>query len=666
MTREAYFSQTRICFLDDCEKVASYVKQYQQEEAQRIIALSDDIVQKSFIFNLRWDMERTYEAVTFAEEINWLHQPADDSEWVFAFNRMRFWICLGQSYALTGDERYAKAFAEQLCHWVANVKKDDGACANAWRSIEAGLRMEYWTKAMQYFKNSPYITEEVIDIYLSSVQEHAQFLYSVWDSYHLMSNWGVLENHGLLLASLALPESDLVRTYTQEALRRLALEIQIQVYDDGVQWEQSPMYHNEVAHDYLDVVLLCKRLHLSIDPIINEKTHQMCLAAKAWQKPDGTEPCMGDSDRIDQRDIISKGAFLFNDGKLKASAYPHLDFDCVWDLGYAAIAAYDRIPSENESIRLSLLEQSGNAFVKDKDFYLRFHCGTLGAGHGHSDKLHIDLYARGEDILVDAGRYTYVPKAERYEFKDSTAHNTTTVDKKNFTICKDSWECSKLSAPLLLRAFEKGPYCALQGSHQGYLDRGVLPKRTILVLSNTLILICDAFYATAGHTYESYLHFNDSGVVQLTQAGAFFTSEMNFVQIQTLSRDGVVHYVKNTRLSRHYNELKDNKTLVSEVESDGFTSLFTLIVLDEKDGCKKATLKKIPVYSNFKKIQFPDHWIEAVSISHSDASFTVVLAHQEWATPTDTFNADGCTGFGSLVVFDRVKDEKEIGTRLFC
>ena len=662
MTREAYFSQTRICFLDDYENVASYVKQYQAEEADRIIALSDDVVKKSFIFNLRWDMERTYEAVTFPGDIDWLHQPGDDSEWVFAFNRMRFWICLGQAYVLTADERYAQSFADQLCHWVINVKRSDPACAKAWRSIEAGLRMEYWTKAMQYFKDSPSITEEVIDLFIQSVDEHAQFLYSVWDSYHLMSNWGVLENHGLFLASLALPENETTKAYTNEALRRLALEIQIQVYDDGVQWEQSPMYHNEVAHDYLDVVLMAKRLYLQADPIIAEKTHQMCLAAMAWQKPDGTEPCMGDSDRIDQRDILSKGAYLFNDGTLKAHGYTHLDFDCIWDLGYEASKDYDRLPSLKDDTRLFVLSESGNAVVKDSDFYLRFHCGTLGAGHGHSDKLHIDLYANGEDVLVDAGRYTYVPKAERYEFKDSTAHNTTTVDKKNFTICKDSWECSKLSFPLAFRAVEKGRYSALQGSHQGYLDVGVLPKRTIVVLSNSLILLCDAFYASAGHTYESYLHFNDSGSLSLGESGAVFKSAKNEVQIKTLSAHGVVQYVKGTRLSRHYNELKDNKTLVSEVSSEGFASLFTLIALN----AGKALLQKVPVYSNFKKTQFPVDWIEAVSISHSSEAYTVVFAHQEWATPTDTFKANGCTGFGSLVVFNTTESEHGIGTRLFC
>lgn len=426
------------------------------------------------------------------------------------------------------------------------------------------------------------------------------------------------------------------------------------------------MYHNEVAHDYLDVVLMAKRLALPIDEVIAERTHLMCRASMAWQKPDGTEPCMGDSDRIDQRDIVTKGAYLFSDGRLKAAGYPHLDFDCVWDLGAKAIEEYDRLVAIREQQRLTVLSESGNAIVRQGDMYLRFHCGTLGAGHGHSDKLHFDLFANGEDILVDAGRFTYVPKAERYEFKDSTAHNTTTVDRKNFTVCKDSWECSKLSAPLGFRTVEKGPYCALQGSHQGYLDVGVLPKRTIITLCDDLILLSDAFLSVSEHSYQSYLHFNDSGKVKLTDDGTFFESPSSKVQVLVASGGGVTQFVKSTRLSRHYNQLVDNKTLVSEIETVGFGSLFTLVSVNKAGQFVPAKLSKVRVMSNFKKIRFGDDWIEAVKVQRGDKAYTVVVAHQEWATPTDTFNADGCTGFGSVVVFNTAEGEKEIGTRLFC
>ena len=662
MKATAFYSRSKRFFFDDREKIAAYVREQDPDEVSHIIRVADDVVNQRFLFDLRWDMEQTQVPVVFDGDIDWLHQPGDDCEWVFAFNRMRFWICLGQAYALTKDEKYAQSFASQLCDWIERVKRTDPLCAKAWRSIEAGLRMEYWTKAMLYFEGSSAITEEVVDAFLFSVNDHAEFLLSVWDTYHLMSNWGVLENHGLFIASMILFESEQTKRYRDEAISRLEKEIRMQVYDDGSQWEQSPMYHNEVTHDYLDVVILSRRNAIDIPPILEEKVHAMCLASLAWQKSDGCEPCNGDSDDIDQRDIITKAAYLFADGKLKAKGYPRFDFDTIWDLGYEASLAYDRLPVIQETDLLKVLGDSGNAYVNSDGMYLHFHCGTLGAGHGHSDALHVDLYANGEDVLVDAGRYTYVPKKERYEFKDCTAHNTTTVDHENFTVCKDSWECSKLTETVNFKAVEKGRYVFLQGGHLGYMDRGVFVNRKVVVLQSDLILLCDEFYAKDDHSYQQYLHFNSSGTVKNNR----FSSEKNEVQVVALSQKQVKQKVVPTRLSRHYNELEDNETLVQEVEAEDFCSLFTLLSLNRQGEFQHAEMAKVPVVSNFKSIQFEDSWIESVTITKGTQMYTVVVSHQEWATPTDTFNADGCIGFGKVVVFDRSKGETEIGTRLLC
>lgn len=97
-------------------------------------------------------MEKTNEPIVFPDAIDWLAQPGDDQEFVYAFNRMRFWITLGQAYLLTGNEKYANSFTLQLKSWVSTVKRKDPSCAKAWRTIEAGIRMEYWMKAIRYFK----------------------------------------------------------------------------------------------------------------------------------------------------------------------------------------------------------------------------------------------------------------------------------------------------------------------------------------------------------------------------------------------------------------------------------------------------------------------------------------------------------------------------------
>jgi len=654
-------------FIDDIDALAAYARDRCPGQAREIIEVADQVADRSFLFNLRWDMERTYESVRFPGKVDWLYQPKDDPEWTFALNRMRFWICLGQAYAMTGNEKYAEAFAEQLTGWVQTVRRDDPACANAWRSIEAGLRMEYWCKAMAYFDASPTVGDGVRRLFLESVTEHAEFIMGVWNSYNLMSNWGVLANHGLFVASIYLPQSERTEAWRAEAIRRLALEIEMQVYDDGSQWEQSPMYHNEVAHDFLDVVILARGNGIELPEIIERKTHAMCRANLAWVKPDGRELCMGDSDDIDARDIISKGAYLWRDGELKNAGYAALDFDCAWDLGIAATAEYAALPATEPASLLVSLPDSGNYALRSswgpEATFLHFHAGTLGAGHGHSDQLHLDLFANGEDILVDSGRYTYVAGKDRYEFKDSTAHNTCIVDGENFYECKDSWECSRLDRALNRFAVKKGPYALLEGGHLGYVDSsrgGVFVNRRIVALGSGLFVVSDEFYGTGGHVYESRLHFGETGAVSLSGNVARYMSDRNDAYLEQLTAfGGLESRLEASRLSRHYNLATENVTFASSFGASGFASLFTVISLGEP-----ASATMVPVRSNFKNITFPRETVEALTVTRGDRSWTLAVAHKEFASPTDTFLADGCTGFGAVVVFDRAKGETEIGTVL--
>ena len=63
-----------------------------------------------------------------------------------------------------------------------------------------------------------------------------------------------------------------------------------------------------------------------------------------------------------------------------------------------------------------------------------FKCGSLGGGHGHFDKLHVDLSIAGEDVLIDSGRYTYVDGSLRRQLKSSCAHNVPVVDWQEYTV----------------------------------------------------------------------------------------------------------------------------------------------------------------------------------------------------------------------------------------
>lgn len=106
----------------------------------------------------------------------------------------------------------------------------------------------------------------------------------------------------------------------------------------------------------------------------------------------------------------------------------------AWDLGIRAAKEYRDMETAMPEFQSAALEDSGNYYLRDgwgeEGNLLHFHCGTMGAGHGHSDQLHVDLVIGGEDVLTDAGRFTYVPGPDRFAFKDPTAHNTITVDNR--------------------------------------------------------------------------------------------------------------------------------------------------------------------------------------------------------------------------------------------
>jgi len=623
---------------------------FYKEEAEAAIKTAEDAVKQHFLFNQRWDMEKTTIPEIFEGKIDFLHQPGDDPEWIFAFNRLKHFISLGQAYHLTGDEKFAKTFASQCKHWIESVPEDEKH-EKAWRTIETGIRLDTLVRSYLLFRDSEHY-KAIEALFLSSVEQHAaSILKRSWNSYHLMSNWGVLSNHGLYMASIAFNRPE----WEKEALYRLSKELENEVYEDGVQWEQSPMYHNEVLRDFLDIVFFSQYGTIKLEPWFVEKVHKMALANLAWRKPNGTEPMMGDSDDIDMRDLISESALVFEDAALKAVGYPELDYESCWVAGVEGILKYRKLKAKVPEKTGYFLSDSGNAIDRtdwsEGADYLRFHCGTLGAGHGHADQTHLSFVRKGKDFLVDAGRFTYVPGDRRYSFKNNYAHNVAIVDEHSLYPEKDSWECYSLDRAINTRASFRGAYTAFEGGHLGYYRDGVFVNRRVIWLKEAELLIAvDEFYAKGEHSYETLFHFAE-GV------------EADKVSVKALSTAALVKETRKGYISRHYNRRSENEVLSIKTRCEGFTSIWTLFDLREEEGLKAEL---VPVTSNFKGITFTSSQIEALEIEGKDRHFVVAVAHEEYATPTDTFLAAGCTGFGNLTIFDKRKGESEIGTRMFC
>lgn len=685
MTISAFYDRADQCyFVPNADAAAAYCKEHCAEEIAHIMRVADEVCRNYFVFDLNWDMERTYDPVEFTNEIDWSIQPKGDPEFVWQFNRHRFFICLGQAYKLSGDERYAQAFVRLAEDWMARVPLCAETENGPWRMLETGLRGETWTKALRYMKDSACITDDFLERFADCLCKHAERLVEHGGDARVQSNWCVLENTGLFEIALGLPKQARTEAWIETALSRIAQAVSIQVYSDGSQWEQSPMYHNEVYHCLCSCIYLAHANGIALPAGLEARVHEMALADLKWMKPDRHQFTHGDSDDTDLRDVLSMGAYLFADGRLKYVSTPHLDFESAWDFGQDAWEAYEALEAYAPAFTSTALTDSGNYYLRESweenANLLHFTCGAMSTGHCHGDKLHVSLVLNGEDVLIDGGRATYMNVPLRFALKDNAGHNTTTVDENAFTTFSDSWFTERLSLPVN-RAYHQGELAEyVQGGHLGYMREGVYVNRQCIWIKPDIYIINDTFYGAGNHTYRQYFHFSPDGSAQICDRNEMYAccgqAPSEAKTGEKAENSHIVFSGKNNRAyfsfltegctltkeasvcSRHYNQSEPNDCVCAVCEKEGFASMIAVV----NGGNREAVpvhARLIEARSHTRGCVLSEREAQAIYIDAGARKYVVIICHDEVFHGSDAVLAGNCLAGGNVTVFDVTRQGEE-------
>ncbi|MEG1153451.1 MAG: alginate lyase family protein [Ruthenibacterium sp.] len=634
---------------ENLSETAAVCKTTFPDDTTQVLKQAALICNQTFVFSDHWEMERTQVPVHFEGDIDWAHIPADDPEWLFAMNRHTSFVNLGKAYRFTGDEQFAKQFAKLISGWITREPLTQENSETTWRSLEAGLRCENWLRSLRLFENSPILTADLRAQIDGCLRVHGTYLAKKNGAFHLLSNWGVLQDHGLFLLGVYFDDA----AWRTLAIERLCENLRLQVMHDGTHWEQSPMYHCEVLHCVIDVLTVAVQNDIALPKALTQNIHAMCTALAKWLTPTGRLVCQSDSDDTDARDIVAQGALLFADGALKAAAGDALFSENLWDFGTAAVAKYAAISPVQQAIASTVLPDSGNYMLRSdagKDAaFLHFHCGCLGSGHGHADLLHVDVSAFGEDILIDSGRYTYVNTPLRRQLKLPAAHNTTRVDDDDFSTCIDSWGYGKLAQPLKGEAVYTESADYISGMHLGYMDKGVLAGRKIVFVKPDIFILVDEFYAQGTHTYEQNFHFG-AGVITTQKNAVQWSGKKASAQVQFLGENLAITPYK-APYSKDYNALHEGDAVKICQKSDGFTSFFTVISVDAADKNANLTAEIVPVTSFRLDKTITKAQAEAVHIVKDGREITLMISHGEAISEVDMLCANGQHGYGKALLF---------------
>jgi len=336
------------------------------------------------------------------------------------------------------------------------------------------------------------------------------------------NNHALSEACGLLLVSHLFPEFRDAARWNALGRRVLADELRRQTYADGSYLQHSMNYHRVMLH----VSMLGLRLaELAGRPFGRDLYDRLARGGEfLFQMMDpqtGRLPQYGNNDGAnalalsecdfnDYRPVIQAAHYLAHRRRLLPSG--PWDEDLLWLFGAEPL----REPAPAPRAPVSRAFEAGGYYtLRRGESWAMLRCHTYRDRPAHCDPLHLDLWWRGQNILLDCGTYLYYvperPDVERY-FKCVAAHNTIEIDGRDSVEYVSRFLCFPWPRARLRHFVPEGrPAMWLEGEHSTY-DRKpwrVLHRRLVLALPDDLWLIVDDVLGVGEHTAALRWHLLD-------------------------------------------------------------------------------------------------------------------------------------------------------------
>ncbi|MBI4526170.1 MAG: alginate lyase family protein [Deltaproteobacteria bacterium] len=378
------------------------------------------------------------------DPLDW--ETVGDSKIIWELNRHQWILPLGQAYRLTGDERYAEAFAGSFHEWLE--ANPPGIGINWTSSLELALRLISWSWALFLFRDSKTISPELFSLVIEQMSLHAAHVQKYLSYYFAPNTHLTGEALGLFYAGLLFSGMRQGRRWRDLGVRILLEQSERHILPDGVYFEQSTCYQRYTVEIYLHFLILAARNGIAIPEALGKRVQALLDFLLAIRNPDGSIPQIGDADggwllplapraHDDFGAIFSTAAVWFRRPDY-AWAAGGLGPETLWLLGPSAMKAFEELNSAPPKASPSRTFSEGGYVVmqngwEENGHRLIFDVGPLGcpfnAGHGHADLLSLQCSVFGEPILIDPGTYCYTSEPEwRDYFRSTAAHNAVVVD----------------------------------------------------------------------------------------------------------------------------------------------------------------------------------------------------------------------------------------------
>ncbi|MGK7874589.1 MAG: heparinase II/III family protein [Xenococcaceae cyanobacterium] len=395
----------------------------------------------------------------------------------------------------------------KLKHFISDWIATNSLCSfDGWHPYTTSLRIVNWTYATRAIRT---LAKPEI---LASLWSQVNYLHRNKEYFaggnHLLENLRALIVGGLNFDS---PKADKI---VQVALDQLEKQLAIQILPDGGHYERSPMYHLIVLNLVAESVASLESAGWLVPETILEPLERMLQFAIKIRLANGAYPLWNDAayNVINPLDEVVSfvNQLLGQPPKYPTNAlHEHL-------LNAAGISLV-RLPS------LTSPYQGGQEFVSfpDSGYYilrnskgieLAFDCAPPCPDelppHAQADCLTIDLYYKGQSIIVDTGTSQYSSGEIRNYERSTLAHNTVAIANQDQSEIWGSFRVGRKAQPYGVESDNAQGWQWVSAAHDGYGNPPLKAShRRWIGLATETIVILDHLETARKTEYTWNLHF---------------------------------------------------------------------------------------------------------------------------------------------------------------
>jgi hypothetical protein len=381
--------------------------------------------------------DRSYGVIHLDGRIPWRLNSHDERSWNYRIHSWHMLESLLRAHSISGDQHFLIPAITVVFDWISehHGKPPDAISPFAWFGMAVGMRAYRLAYILDAGLQSGLLSKKQKEVFFSSLLAHQDYLAN--DSNILFHN-----NHGFIQVAgqLAMGRrfasaSPSMGASFKQGQQRLRIMLQKQFDEDGAHLEHSPNYHRMVCESLKSLI----DAGLVVDPEMLELVLKIERSLSWFMTPGGQIANFGDTDyeslfcspsAAKQRWITPEMQFQVSGGSIGKSSpetmaiFPHAGY-CIF-----------RIPTAGATNDLS------------KVSYLAQLAAFHSRSHKHADDLTFIWSDRGNDILVDSGRYGYIGRTEvdsdlwmdghwysdpyRIYCESTRAHNTLEFDGRNY------------------------------------------------------------------------------------------------------------------------------------------------------------------------------------------------------------------------------------------